>query len=173
MRQTKPGRPTLESFARLVENARGEADYRDTILTLEWLIRGNSEAAQLNRELEAAVEDCDTAEMEGARVEAATAARQFETLIAHPAEWQDPGEVLEEEEPCYESLVRICEARLAENPEKSVLMEAYKKLRLSLGSWQNRQQTRADQQKAEAELTDRILERIKRELAQQCPFLRR
>ncbi len=173
MRQTKTGLPTLEAFARLVENARGEADYRDTILTLEWLIRGNSEAAQLNRELEAAIEDCGTAEMEGARVEAATAVRQFEMLIAHPTDWQDPSEVLENEEPCYESLVRICEARLAEKPGKSILREAYRKLRQSLGAWQNRQQTRADQQKAEAELADRILERIKRELAQQCPFLRR
>ncbi|MCP4661298.1 MAG: hypothetical protein GY856_38335, partial [bacterium] len=98
MKQTTTGLPTLEAFARLVENARGEADYRDTILTLEWLIRGNREAAQLNRELEAAVEDCGTTGQQGAHVEAATAARQFEILLAHP-DWEDVNDVLEDGEP--------------------------------------------------------------------------
>ncbi len=171
MEQSKTGLPTLEAFARLVENARGEADYPDAIRTLEWLIQENPEAAQLNRELEAVLEDCGTAGLEGAHVEAATAARQFGILLSQ-TDWEDVNDVLDER-PCCESLVRMCEARLINAPGDPVLDEAHRKLHRSLSTWMKREQAEADRWKAEAELADRIFERIKKEMAQQCccPFL--
>lgn len=147
MARRESGLPTLEAFARLIENARGEADYPDTLPTLEWLIRGNPQAAELARELDALVEDCGTTGLEGAHLEAATAARQFAILLAEP-DWEDVGDVIADEQPCYESLVRICEARLVRTPDDPLLEQAHGKLRHSFSAWKEREQADAERRKA-------------------------